>query len=66
MPIRMIARDLYRLEQEVERLENKLEATQLDKREEIKEQLRKVRAERNRMHRILEGAKEPPSCKKPR
>ena len=66
MPIQLIARDLYRLQQEVETLEKELNSTPMGHRGELKEQLRKIRAERDRMHKILEGTKEPPSVRKPR
>ncbi len=66
MSIRMIARDLYRLEQEVEKLEKALLAAPLNEREELREQLRKVMADRNKMRRTLEGAKEPPPYRQPR
>ncbi len=58
MTIRMIAQELYRLIQEVERLENKLKSLPFEKQAKIKDQLRKTKAERNRMHAILEGKKE--------
>ncbi len=61
MSIRIIARDLYRLLQEVERLEQQVESSSSEKKEELKGRLRKVRAEQNRMRRILDGAKEPPA-----
>jgi len=57
MSIRMIAKDLYRLLQEVEKIEKQIENAPIEKREELKDQLRKVRAERNRMRRILDGKK---------
>ena len=60
MSIRIIARDLYRLQQEVEILEKQIESSSPEKKEELKDRLRKVRAEKNRMRRILDGAKEPP------
>ena len=66
MSIRMIAKEYYRLQQEVEKLESQLESTPLMEREEIKESLRKTRAETDRMRSILEGAKEPPPYRKPR
>jgi hypothetical protein len=56
----MIARELYRLEQEVEKLEKRMRGAPVGDREALEEQLRKIRAERNRMRRILEGNKEPP------
>ena len=66
MTIKLIARDLYRLEQEVEKLEDQLKNTPAGERREIEDQLRKRKAERNQMRRILEGSKEPPSYRKPR
>ena len=60
MSIRIIARDLYQLQQEVEILEKQIESSSPEKKEELKDRLRKVRAEKNRMRRILDGAKEPP------
>jgi hypothetical protein len=66
MSIRMIARDLYRLQQEVEELETQLDAVPLEKKEGIRDRLRKVKAERDRMRRALEGSKEPPPYRKPR
>jgi histidinol-phosphate/aromatic aminotransferase/cobyric acid decarboxylase-like protein len=61
----MIAKDLYRLRQQVEVLEKQLENASPDKREELEERLRKVRAERNRMKRVLDGTKEFPVYRKP-
>jgi uncharacterized protein YlxW (UPF0749 family) len=58
MPIRMIAKELYRLIQEVEMLEKKLNSVPFEKQVEIKDQLRKTKAERDRLHAILEGKKE--------
>jgi hypothetical protein len=62
----MIARDLYRLQQEVERLESELKACSLAKREELEDHLRKARAERDQVKRLLEGSKEEPPYRKPR
>ncbi|MGB5990757.1 MAG: hypothetical protein WBG61_00405, partial [Desulfobacterales bacterium] len=58
MPIRMIAQELYRLIQEVERLEKNLKSVPFEKQAKIKDQLRKTKAERDRMHAILEGKKD--------
>jgi hypothetical protein len=58
MPIRMIAQELYRLLQEAEKVEKQLQNAPFEKHEEIKDQLRKLKAERNRMRDILEGKKE--------
>jgi hypothetical protein len=59
MSIRLIARELYQLEQEVERLEKSLNSAAGGQKGDLQEQLRKVKAERDRMRRILEGSKEP-------
>lgn len=66
MSIHLIARDLYRLEREVSELEKRLAACAASERDEVEDRLRKVRAERNRMRNILEGAKEDPPCRRPR
>ena len=66
MSVRMIARDLYRLQQEVDRLESQLKACPRPKRVEFEEELRKARAERDRVKRMLEGTKEEPPYRKPR
>ena len=58
MPIRMIAQELYRTLKEVEKLKKAFKNAPLEKREEIKDQLRKIKAERNRMRAVLEGKKE--------
>ncbi|UCG05084.1 MAG: hypothetical protein JSV83_14285 [Desulfobacterales bacterium] len=55
MSIRLIAKDLYRLQQEVEKLEKQIESAGTETREELRNRLRKVTAERNRMRRILDG-----------
>lgn len=55
MSLRALAKDLYRVKQDVERLEGKLAAAPLDKRMAIEEQLRKVRSEYNYMQRALDG-----------
>jgi GAF domain-containing protein len=62
----MIARDLYRLQQAVDRLESQLKACPPAKREDLEDQLRKARAERERVKRLLEGSKEEPPYRKPK
>jgi len=66
MSVRMIARDLYRLQQEVDRLESRLMDCPPATREELEDRLRKTRAERDRVKRMLEGTKEEPPYRKPR
>ena len=62
----MIAKDLYLLRQEVEMLEEQARNAPLEKQEELRDILRKKRSKLNRMQRMLDGAKEPPSYRKPR
>lgn len=66
MSIQLIARDLYRLEREVSELEQRLAACPAPDRDEVEDRLRKLRAERNHMRNILEGAKDDPPCRRPR
>ena len=65
MSIRMIAQELYRLHQDVERLKKEMENSPFEMLEQIKERLRKLTAERDRMKGLIEGAKELPSYRKP-
>jgi hypothetical protein len=57
MAIRMIAKELYLLVQEVEKIEKQIKNAPAEKHAELKDQLRKAKAERNRMRNILEGKK---------
>jgi hypothetical protein len=66
MSIRLIAKDLYRLQKEVDRLEQELKAAPAEKKVELEERLRKVRAERNRLRGMLEANKEPAPYRKPK
>ena len=65
MSIRMIARDLYRLGQKVEELEKEMVNACGERRDEMEDRLRKLRAERDRVRKILEGSKEDPICRRP-
>ncbi|QTA79244.1 Uncharacterized protein dnl_15000 [Desulfonema limicola] len=58
MSIRLVAIDLYRLIKEVETLEKKIEKAPFDKKEALKDQLRRLKTERDRMRRMLEGKKD--------
>ncbi len=66
MSIRIIAKDLYRLQKEAERLEQELSSCPSDKREELEKRLAEVRVERDKLRNALEGAKEQPPYRKPR
>jgi hypothetical protein len=58
MPIRLIARELYRVLKEVEKVEQALATAPAEKQEALKDELRKLSAERNRIRAILNGKKE--------
>ena len=60
MAIRELARELYRLQKEVENLEKELASAPAGKREAIGQRLSKVKAERDRMRKVLEDKKERP------
>lgn len=57
MSIRMIAKELYLLQQEVDNLEKQIQESPIDRRLKLEEMLRKAKAERNRLRNILEGQK---------
>ena len=57
MSIRMIAVDLYRAIRNVSEIEQELMQAPLEKREALKDKLRRAKAERDQMRRILEGRK---------
>jgi hypothetical protein len=59
MSIRLIAKDLYQLILQVEALEKQIDHTPYESQGEMKDQLRKLLAERNRMRKVLEGCKDP-------
>ena len=61
MSIQMIAKELYRLQQAVEKLEEQLRCAPVEKETDLKDQLRQIKAERDRMRNILEGQKDPPT-----
>jgi hypothetical protein len=61
----MIAKELYHLQQEVEKLEAEIESAALNEREAMRERLRKLKSERDRMRKILDGEKAPPPFAQP-
>jgi len=65
MSIRLIAQALYQLQQEVEKLEDQVRSAPLERQEAVKERLRKLKAERDRMRKVLDGAKKPPLSRQP-
>ena len=55
MSLRLIARDLYRRQQDVDRLEKELSDASPGKRDPLKRRLVRAKAEREAMRRILDG-----------
>jgi hypothetical protein len=66
MSIQWIARDLYRMKREVERLEEEERSAPKSRRNAVADRLRQARAEYQRLRRVLEGAKTPPEQRRPR
>jgi len=66
MGIRMIAKELYRLEQAVEELEKQESSAPPKERDGFREQLRQLKAERNRMRKMLAGEKVDPPYRQTR
>jgi DNA-directed RNA polymerase specialized sigma subunit len=64
MSIREIAKLLYRLQKEIEKLEASLNEDPTS--EEIKEKLRQLKAERDKARAILDGMKKKPNIRMPR
>jgi histidinol-phosphate/aromatic aminotransferase/cobyric acid decarboxylase-like protein len=64
MSIRLLAKDLYRLQQQVAELEIELANASLDQHEKLEARLRSARIERDRLRRALDGQKDSPA--KPR
>ena len=66
MSIRFIARDLYRLQQDVEKLEESLKTSSTKDIDGIENRLLKLRAERDHLRAVLEAKKEPPPYRQPK
>jgi hypothetical protein len=66
MSIKMIAKELYQLEVQVSKLEKQLEEIPFAERDDLIDELRKIKAQREYMRGLIEGAKSPPSYRKPR
>lgn len=55
MSIKLLAKDLYRFQREVERLEKMLTEASFEERIRLEAQLRHVKAEKARLQRVLDG-----------
>lgn len=55
MSIKLLARDLYRFQREVERLEKMLAEASFEERVRLESQLRRAKAEKARLQRVLDG-----------
>lgn len=60
MSIRLLAKDLYQLVRECEQLEKRIENEPFEKQDVLKDRLRKLKAERNRLRNMLDGKKDTP------
>jgi hypothetical protein len=58
MSIRLIARDLYRLIRKVSDLEKQIDDAPMERQEELTDELRKAKAERDHLRQVLDGSKE--------
>jgi hypothetical protein len=58
MSIRLLARNLYGLIREAEQLEKALKTAPDDQKSELQDRLRKIKAERERLRRAIEGRKD--------
>jgi hypothetical protein len=66
MSIRIVAKELYRLEQEVQGFEDRLKTATPKDKDELENHLLRLRAERNHLRGILEAKKEPPPHRRPK
>ncbi|WP_136807499.1 hypothetical protein [Desulfosediminicola flagellatus] len=64
MSIRAIAKDMYKAQQNVSRLEKMIETASFTEQNELEGELRAARAELQMLRRILDGEKESSSFKK--
>lgn len=64
MSIRAIAKDMYKAQQNVSRLEKTMETASFTEQKELEGELRAARAELKMLRRILDGEKESSSFKK--
>lgn len=55
MSIRLIAKDLYRYQKEVEQLEKELAQAPFERKASIEEKLRKAKAQKDNLRRALDG-----------
>lgn len=55
MSIRLLARDLYRTQQEVDRLTKEYESAPAEKKSRLETALRKAITERDQLRRVLDG-----------
>ncbi len=55
MSLRLIARDLYRLQQIVDRLQRDLSQAPVERRDDIRRKLKRAISERNHVRRMLDG-----------
>lgn len=64
MSIRAIARDMYKAQQNVNKLESEMETASLTEQDVLRGELRQAKAELQMLRRILDGEKESSSFRK--
>lgn len=60
MVIKLLATDLYRAQQKVHQLQEKLEKAELQQKESLRKELQAATAERDQMRRLVDARKEKP------
>lgn len=66
MSIKGVAKELYRLQKELEKLEDQLRSAPPEQRIELELKFKKTKAERDRVKALLEGMKQYPDIKRPK
>jgi hypothetical protein len=59
MSIRALAIELYKAQQKVHKLQDQLEVAGINKKDQLRQELKQAEAERNQLRRIIEAEKEP-------
>jgi len=60
MVLRALALELYRAQQAVHKLEDRLAKCPLAEQDQVRQELRQAKAERDQLKRLIEARKEPP------
>ncbi len=66
MSIRMIAKELYNIQRQLNAMEKEYESASPERKTELQKEIERLRAEKERVRRILEANKTPPPYRMPR